>query len=98
MEIVQTYLNNSLKATVSYANLSKSSTANNYVDELYGNKEKDIDGQNFTLTQAKAFAGVIEQRNEQTGEIIKNAQGEIQYRFETKDKLDFNGNIIFNEK
>ena len=41
MEIVQTYLNNALKATVSYANLSKNSTANNYVDELYGNKGND---------------------------------------------------------
>ncbi len=56
MATIQTYLETALQANASYANLSKLSTANNYMDELYGNTQKNIKGQNFTLEEAKDFA------------------------------------------
>ena len=95
MAIVQTYLENSIKANVSYGNLNieMNNNANKYMKEL---TITDSEGKiKISLTQAKAFAGVTEQRNEQTGEIIKNAQGEIQYRFElNEDNKRFSGHTI----
>ena len=76
---------NGIIAKGAYAGLNSSMDATKYVQAL---TKKDIFGkQDFTAEQAEAFAGV-----EKTGEVIKGIE---QYRFITKDKVDANGNIVY---
>ncbi len=96
MSEIKTALGNALKANASYADLSKNTSANEYMDQLYGNKKQEIKGQGFTINQAKAFAGVTEQRDENNQIVRDPKTKEIQYVFETKDKLDSDGNKIEN--
>ena len=83
MTTVETYLQKAIEADVSYNNLrtNMNTNPNDYITEL---TKKDIFGhQNFTLAQAKAFAGVTEQKDK-NGNIIKDENGNIQYEFITK--------------
>ncbi len=63
--------------------------ANKYIEEL---TRVDSGGEiKITLAQAKNFVGVTEQRNETTGEVIKNEKDEIQYEFLTKEVIQDDG-------
>ncbi len=96
MSEIKTALDNAIKANVSYGDLSRSmnDNPNLYIKEL---TRTDSDGEiKITLEQAKAFAGVTEQRDENNQIVRDPKTKEIQYVFETKDKLDSDGNKIEN--
>ncbi len=69
MSDIKTALDNALKANASYADLklNMNDNPNDYITEL---TKKNIFGkQGFTLDQAKAFAGVTEQRDKEYANI-----------------------------
>jgi len=94
MATVKTDLESAYLSTVAYGAISTSmnNDVNSYINELT-NTNGDIE---MSVEEAKAFAGATEQRDDKTGEIIKDNNGNIQYKFETTDKLDSNGNIVIN--
>ena len=77
MAIVQTYLENSIKANVSYGNLNieMNNNANKYMKEL---TRTDSEGKiKISLTQAKAFAGVTEVLKDD-GSFQRDVEGNIE--------------------
>ncbi len=102
MSEIKTALDNARKAELSYTDLNKDLTATQYVARLRGIKNNDkltggkYDGdgiENITLDQAKAFAGVTEQRDENNQIVRDPKTKEIQYQFKTKKVTQEDGTI-----
>jgi len=92
MSTVKTNLESVNLSELSYTDYKSDLTANQYLARLQGVHDSDeLTGGNYsgdglsgiTLDKAKTFAGVTEERNEETNEIIKDDNGNVQYKFET---------------